>query len=221
MDFVWPSQPQSLPLRTCFPPQILSLATPLQYFDLSVAPASQLLCSSQGNYSAINQQLSPRNPTTSSVIQPGKKKKHALKSTLDPVKPHMQVTSLHESATAFTACISIVLPPDSAHASGLSITSDSAALRPPLALTNGTFYPFDPANPAAECAHEVCVSIARPIPISLTLNLPWPVAAGSVIAKLLKSKGSISLVLPKATEWPQDWSVPGIVHQVCQSDITT
>lgn len=61
---------------------------------------------------------------------------------------------------------------------------------------------------------RVRVGVARPTPISLTVNLPWPVSAGSVNAKLSKSTGTISLVLPKAQEWPQDWTAPGVVQQV-------
>ncbi|MEW5308484.1 MAG: hypothetical protein WDW38_000440 [Sanguina aurantia] len=143
------------------------------------------------------------------------KTKRASNTSQSPGSASMTVSALYESPTAFTASISITLPPKClGSASGLTITSDSSSSRPPAALGNGVFHPHDPADPAAECAHEVRVGIARPVPISLTLNLPWPVSAGSVNAKLSKSTGTISLVLPKAQEWPQDWTVPGVVQQV-------
>lgn len=179
----------SLCLTSCLQP--MSLVVPLHYFVIDKHIPVQGLCSLLTHSSAQPHTTACLATTTS-----------------------MLLTSIHESDTAFSAFISVTLPSNSGTASGLTVTSDSTAPAPSYTLASGMFHPHYPADPAARSAHKVCINIARPIQVSLELNLPWPVTASSICAKLARSTGKISLVLPKAKEWPQDWTVLGLVQQV-------
>lgn len=171
----------------------MSMVIPLRYFNINVPSPSHSLRSMLEN-SAEKATITPS------------------KASDIPKAPSLILTSMYESETAFTALVSVTLPAAGAAVSGLTVTPDLAGAAYSRSPKTGKGY--QPINPAAESTHKVCISIAKPFPASLAIHLPWPVDASLISAKLSRSTGIVSLVLPKAKNWPEDWISPGLVQKV-------